>query len=50
MGKQEARRKKQEVKVNNYKSNNGYSKGPSQQAYKQLANKNQGLMDAFKNI
>ena len=42
--------KKQEPKTNNYKSNNGYSKGPSQQAYKQLANKNQGLMDAFKNI
>jgi hypothetical protein len=42
--------KKQEPKVNNYKSNNEYSKGPSQQAYKQLAIKNQGLMDAFKNI
>ncbi len=39
--------KKQEPKINNYKSNNGYSKGPSQQAYKQLANKNQGLMDGL---
>lgn len=42
--------KKSEPKINNYKQNNGYTKGPSQQAYKQLAGNNKGLMDAFKNI
>ena len=31
---------------NHYNSN----KGPSQQAYKQLAGANKGIMDAFKNI
>lgn len=40
---------KKQQKQNNYKSNN-YSKGPSQQAYKQVASKNPGLMEAFKNI
>lgn len=41
--------KKQESKQN-YKSNNSYSKAPSQQAFKNLASTKPGLMEAFKNI